>query len=111
MNYGFSLWHPKVAAMEGFRARITAQPEEFLEMLRGVQADVGMEVTAQCYKRPKSAPTPELQPFFDWKTDIGLIVHEDVGESIFGPSLGQRVGEFLQKLIPLYDYFNFITLG
>ena len=111
VNYGFSLWHPKVAAMEDFRARITAQPEEFLEMLRGVQAAVGMEVTAQCYKRPKSAPTPELQPFFDWKTDIGLIVHEDVGESIFGPSLGQRVGEFLQKLIPLYDYFNFITLG
>ncbi len=111
VNYGFSLWHPKVAAMEAFRARITAKPEEFLEMLRGVQAAVGMEVTAQCYKRPKSAPTPELQPFFDWKTDIDLIVHEDVGESIFGPSLGQRVGEFLQKLIPLYDYFNFITLG
>ena len=90
---------------------ITAKPEEFLEVLQGVQSAVGMEVTAQCYKRPKSAPTPELQPFFDWKTDIGLIVHEDVGEGIFGPELGQRAGEFLEKLIPLYDYFNLITLG
>ena len=111
VNYGFSLWHPKTAAMEAFRARIAARPEEFLEMLYGVQNAVGMEVTAQCYKRPKSAPTPELQPFFDWKTDIGLIVHEDVGEGIFGPELGQRAGEFLEKLIPLYDYFNLITLG
>ena len=111
VNYGFSLWHPKVAAMEAFRNRITAKPEEFLQMLLGVQAAVGMEVTAQCYKRPKEAPTPELQPYFAWKTDIDLIVHEDVGDAIFGPELGSRVGAFLQKLIPLYDYFNFITLG
>ena len=111
VNYGFTLWHPKTAAMESFRARIAARPEEFLKMLHGVQAAVGMEVTAQCYKRPKEAPTPELQPFFRWKTDIGLIVHEDVGEDIFGPELGQRAGEFLEKLIPLYDYFNLITLG
>ena len=111
VNYGFSLWHPKVAAMEAFRNRITAKPEEFLEMLHGVQDAVGMEVTAQCYKRPKEAPTPELQPYFAWKTDIDLIVHEDVGDAIFGPELGSRVGAFLQKLIPLYDYFNFITLG
>ncbi|MDY4753780.1 MAG: DUF2461 domain-containing protein [Candidatus Faecousia sp.] len=111
VNYGFSLWHPKVAAMEAFRNRITAKPEEFLQMLHGVQDAVGMEVTAQCYKRPKEAPTPELQPYFTWKTDIDLIVHEDVGDAIFGPELGSRVGAFLQKLIPLYDYFNFITLG
>ncbi|MDY4223026.1 MAG: DUF2461 domain-containing protein [Candidatus Faecousia sp.] len=111
VNYGFSLWHPKVAAMEAFRNRIAAKPEEFLEMLRGVQDAVGMEVTAQCYKRPKEAPTPELQPYFAWKTDIDLIVHEDVGDAIFGPELGSRVGAFLQKLIPLYDYFNIITLG
>ena len=111
VSYGFSLWHPKTAAMEGFRARIAAKPEEFLEMLHGVQNAVGMEVTAQCYTRPKPAPIPELPPYFGWKADLGLIVHEDVGEPIFGPELGQRVGAFLEKLIPLYDYFNLITLG
>ena len=110
VNYGFSLWHPKVAAMEAFRNRITAKPEEFLEMLHGVQDAVGMEVTAQCYKRPKEAPTPELQPYFAWKSDIDLIVHENVSDAIFGPQLGTRVAEFLEKLIPLYDYFNLICL-
>ena len=96
--------------MEAFRARLAAKPEEFLEMLHGVQEAVGMEVTAQCYKRPKEAPSAVLAPYFAWRTDIDLIVHEEVGDSIFGPELGHRVGDFLQKLIPLYDYFNFICL-
>ena len=110
VNYGFSLWRPKTAAMEAFRARITAKPEEFLQVLHGVQAAVGREVTAQYYKRPKQAPTEALQPYFAWKSDIDLIVHEDVGPDLFGPQLGKRVGEFLKKLIPLYDYFNLICL-
>ena len=111
MNYGFSLWHPKTAALERFRARITAKPEEFLQLLSAVQQSVGMELTAQCYKRPKPTDNPALAPYFAWKSDIDLIVHEDVGDSIFGAQLGGRVQTFLEKLIPLYDYFNIITLG
>jgi len=111
VSYGFSLWRPKTAAMESFRARIAAKPQEFLDMLHAVQDSVGLSVTAQSYKRSKPAPDPAIQSFYDWKGDIGLIVHEEVGPDIFGPALGQRVGEFLPKLIPLYDYFNFITLG
>ena len=109
VNYGFSLWRPKVAAMQEFRSRIAARPEEFLTMLDSVQKAVGMEVTATCYKRPQEAPIPELQPYFAWKSDVDLIRHEPVGEPIFGPALGERAGQFLEKLIPLYDYFNLIV--
>ena len=109
VNYGFSLWRPKVAAMQEFRSRIAARPEEFLAMLDSVQKAVGMEVTATCYKRPREAPIPELQPYFAWKSDVDLIRHEPVGEPIFGPALGERAGQFLEKLIPLYDYFNLIV--
>lgn len=109
VNYGFSLWRPKVAAMQEFRSRIAARPEEFLTMLDSVQKAVGMEVTATCYKRPREAPIPELQPYFAWKSDVDLIRHEPVGEPIFGPALGERAGQFLEKLIPLYDYFNLIV--
>ncbi len=111
VSYGFSLWRPKTAAMESFRARIAAKPQEFLDMLHAVQDSVGLSVTAQSYKRSKPAPDPAIQSFYDWKGDISLIVHEKVGPDIFGPALGQRAGELLEKLIPLYDYFNFITLG
>ena len=109
VNYGFSLWRPKVTAMQEFRSRIAARPEEFLTMLDSVQKAVGMEVTATCYKRPREAPIPELQPYFAWKSDVDLIRHEPVGEPIFDPALGERAGQFLEKLIPLYEYFNLIV--
>ena len=111
VSYGFSVWKPKSSAMEAFRRRLAAKPREFPEILKKVQKDVGMELTAVCYKRPKEAPTPALAPYYAWKEDISLIVHEPVNEAIFGPALGERAGAFLEKLISLYDYFNLITLG
>ena len=111
VSYGFSLWKPKSSAMEAFRRRLAAHPEEFPEILERVQKDVGMELTAVCYKRPKEAPSQALAPYFAWKEDVSLIVNEPVGETLFGPELGRRAGAFLEKLIPLYDYFNLITMG
>ncbi len=111
VSYGFSLWKPKSSAMEAFRRRLAAHPEEFPEILERVQKDVGMELTAVCYKRPKEAPSQALAPYFAWKEDISLIVNEPVGEKLFGPELGRRAEAFLEKLIPLYDYFNLITMG
>ena len=111
VSYGFSLWKPKSSAMEAFRRRLAAHPEEFPEILERVQKNVGMELTAVCYKRPKEAPSQALAPYFAWKEDISLIVNEPVGEKLFGPELGRRAEAFLEKLIPLYDYFNLITMG
>ena len=111
VSYGFTLWKPKAATMEAFRRRLAAQPEEFLATLDSVQKALGMEVSAVCYKKPKEAPQKELSPFYAWKEDISLTVHKPVGEDIFGPELGQRAKTFLEQLIPLYDYFNFVTQG
>ena len=111
VSYGFTLWKPKAATMEAFRRRLAAQPEEFLATLDSVQKALGMEVSAVCYKKPKEAPQKELSSFYAWKEDISLTVHKPVGEDIFGPELGQRAKTFLEQLIPLYDYFNFITQG
>lgn len=111
VSYGFSVWKPKSSAMEAFRRRLAAQPEEFLATLDSVQKALGMEVSAVCYKKPKEAPQKELSPFYAWKEDISLTVHKPVGEDIFGPELGQRAKTFLEQLIPLYDYFNFVTQG
>ena len=106
VDYGFFIWRPRTATMEDFRRQISAKPDEFLELIRSTEAAVGMEISADLYKRPKPCDNPDLERFFYWKGQIGCTRHEDFSEATFGPELGARVGEFFEKLIPLYDYFN-----
>ena len=106
VDYGFSLWRPRTAAMETFRQYITANPAEFLELMASVEAATGMTVTADCYKRPKPTDNEALAPYFAWKSSIGVIRHEDVSPAIFGPELAERVGQFFEQLTPLYEYFK-----
>ena len=106
VSYGFILLHPKVSTLEDIRKDISERPKQFLKLIRDTEKATGVPVTAQLYKRPKIAPIPELAPFFAWKGYIACTVDEPVSENIFGPELGRRAGEFLKKLIPLYDYFN-----
>jgi len=106
VDYGFFIWRPRTATLEDFRRRISAKPDEFLTTLKEVERSVGQSVTAECYKRPKPCDNPDLIPYFAWRGQISCTRHEDFSEATFGPELGQRVLEFFEKLIPLYDYFN-----
>ena len=55
----------------------------------------------------------QLSELYDTTPDalLGCVREEPVSEALFGPALGQRAGEFLEKLIPVYDYFNIVTMG
>ena len=106
ISYGLIWWRPRVATLASFRQAIAAQPDEFLELMESVQAATGVPVTADLYKRPKETENPQISPYFAWKGNIGCVCDEPVSEDIFGPALGERVKEFLDKLIPLYDYLN-----
>ena len=106
VHYGFFIWKPRTATMEAFRKYISAKPDEFLTMVREVEDSVGQKITADCYKRPKPCDNPDLIPYFAWKGQIGCTRHEEFSEATFGPELGERVREYFEKLIPLYDYFN-----
>ena len=103
--YGFCLWKPRPATMKQFRQGIAANPREFLELVAQVERDTGMTISAQPYSRPEKCENPDLERFYLWKTDIGLTVEEPFSEATFGPELAQRVGAFLEKLTPLYEYF------
>ena len=106
VDYGFFIWKPRTASMEDFRRRISAKPDEFLSMVASVEGATGQKISAECYKRPKPCDNEALVPYFAWKGQIGLTRHEDFGDETFGPQLGQRVAEFFNQLLPLYDYFN-----
>ena len=75
-------------------------------MVREVEEAVGQKIMADCYKRPTPCDNPDLVPYFAWRGQIGCTRHEEFSEATFGPELGERVREYFEKLIPLYDYFN-----
>ena len=110
VHYGFLYWKPRPATLEDFRSRIAGRPEEFLSLIAATEEAVGQPVTAECYKRPKVAPLPELERFYAWKGQIGCVREEEISPELFGPALGERVAEFLEKLLPLYDYFSRYTV-
>ena len=106
VTYGFVLWRPRPATMEAFRRHIAAKPQPFLKMIRQVEQATGQKITAETYKRPKPCEEAKLEPYFSWKSGIAVTVTEPVSPEMFGPELGQRAGQYLEKLIPLYEFFN-----
>ena len=105
VSYGFFYYKPSPATMETLRNHLAANPTEFLKLIKDTQKATGVPVTANVYKRPKAAPQQELQPFFAWKDQISCVVTEPIGPEIFGPDLGARAKDFIEKLIPWYEYF------
>ena len=105
-SYGFFYWKPPTSVLETFRQRISAKPEEFLELIRTTEAATGVPVTAQCYKRPKVPDSPALAPYFAWKGEISCTRTIEPGEALFGPQLEDKVRDFFEKLAALYEYFN-----
>ena len=106
VSYGFIWLKPRPGVLERLRQDIAAKPEEFLALMATTEEATGQSVTAQAYKRPKPCPREDLMPYYGWKQYIACTVTEPVGKEIFGPELGKRVSDFLQALIPLYEYFN-----
>ena len=106
VSYGFGLYGPKPAAMNGFRNDLLEHPKAFPTLLNKVEKETGIPVTAALYKRPKPCDNPDLQEFFKWKGCIQCVVREPVGPEIFGPSLKDRVAEQFAKVMPLYQYFD-----
>ena len=106
VSYGFIWLKPRVATLADFRKDLAGRPDEFLKIIADTEKATGVSVTAKLYKRPKEAPTEELVPYFAWKEYIACIVEEPISPATFGPELGVRAREFIEKLIPLYDYCN-----
>ena len=92
--------------MEAIRKHIAAKPKEFLKLIRETEKATGIPITADLYKRPKETDDPALAPFYAWKGNISCTVTEEVNPQMFGPELGKRVCSLIEKLIPLYEFFN-----
>ena len=79
---------------------------EFLDMIRKVETATGQAITAREYRHPEKCENPDLARFYLWKDKLDCTRHEDFSSATFGPELAERVSDYFQKLVPLYDYFN-----
>jgi hypothetical protein len=76
-------------------------------MVNKAEKETGTTITAKTYKRPPDkSPSKALERFFAWKGYIACTVDEEFSEKTFGPQLAERVREYLEKLIPLYEFLN-----
>ena len=105
-EYGFCYWSPKAAVMERFRRELAANPRPFLELISATEAAVGMPIQANPYKKPKKAEDPSLDRFFSWHNQICCTRAIAPGPELFGPELKDEVADFLEKLTPIYEFFN-----
>ena len=105
ISYGFLLWRPRPATMEAIRQYAAANPQKVLKLFADVEKATGAPIQAERYKRAKVAPFPELEELYTWKGCITCTVDEPFSEDTFGPALAERVGNFFEKLLPLYDFF------
>ena len=106
VSYGFFIWQPRTATLENFRRKISAESDAFLKLIKKTEKATGVPISAQLYKRPKPTDNKKLERFFAWRGCIDCTVTEEPGENLFTPELTQRVKDFFEKLMPLYDYFN-----
>lgn len=110
VSYGFVYWKPRTAVLEEMRRQWSANPKAFLDLIAQTEKATGVAVTADTYKRPKETENEALAPYFAWRGNISCVVNEPVSPELFGPELGRRAGEFLEKLMPLYEYFSRFTV-
>lgn len=104
-NLGFVLWMPTTAAMESFRQDLLARPGHFPSLCRQAEESSGLTLNAQCYKRPKPCPVPEVEPYFGWRCDLEASTHLDPGPALFGPELVEYLQKTLLPWVPICDYF------
>lgn len=108
-TYGFSLWEPGTGTMEAFRRELVARPGEFPALLEAAEAESGLRLASECYKRPRPCPVPELTPYFQWRRHLEAVREELPGADLFSPALAEQVAAALKPWLPVCRYFDRLT--
>lgn len=102
-SYGFILWRAKAEIMERYRARLDAQPEAFLSMIRQAEQQTGLKFGGEAYYRKKPCADARLEPYYNLKSLI-MDVDRKPDELLFSPDLAGEVTRVLKALYPIYEY-------
>ncbi len=110
-SYGFILWQPTPVAMEEFRKDLMARPGHFPALQEKAERESGLNLTAQCYKRPKPCDDPAIADYFSWKGNISAGATLEPGAELFSAELVKRLQSALHPWLPVCDHFYTFTEG
>jgi len=103
-SYGLGYYAAKAATMEKLRARIDANPKAFEKLIDLLGSQDEFKLDGPEYARPKPAPTPKTQEWYN-KKSFSLIHFGQIGEELFSREIADRLVNGYRFLMPFYDYF------
>lgn len=103
-SYGMGFWNAAPATMEVFRRETAASPQTLEKLARRLNRQDTFTLQGQSYKRPKSAPSPLLQPWFD-KKSIVLGCDRPFDDLVCSPALVDTLVDGFAFLEPYYRFF------
>lgn len=102
--YGMGFWNATPQVMERFRRSLTEDPAPFEKLVRAFNAQSEFSLQGERYKRPKSAPSPLLEPWFSQK-HIVLGRDASYDDAVFSHDIVDKLCRAYDFLTPFYRYF------
>jgi uncharacterized protein (TIGR02453 family) len=103
-SYGLGYYAAKAATMEKLRARIIANPKAFEKLIDLLNGQDEFKLEGPEYARPKQAPTPKTQEWYN-KKSFSLIHIGKIDGVLFSRDIVGRLVNGIKFLMPFYDYF------
>lgn len=104
-SYGLGYYRAKPITMQKLRVRIDKSPKNFEKLILPLEKQQEFHLEGEEYRRPKVAPTPKTQEWFN-KKSLSLIHSQELGEEILSGDLAARLIKGYEFLMPYYDYLS-----
>jgi len=104
-SYGLGYYAAKAATMGQLRKYIDAQPKKLEKLIDLLATQSEFVLDGPEYARPKTAPTPKTQTWYN-KKSFSLIHVGEITNDLFTPEFADRLVNGYTFLMPFYDYIS-----
>ena len=108
-SYGMGYYCEKPSEMEKFRKTVASNPTAFERLALEAENVPGMMLEGELYKKPKGNFGEVINRWYNRKW-MSLVSNNDYDEKLFSPDLPHVLAETFEQLMPMYEYFNTISM-
>lgn len=105
-SYGLGYYAARALTMAKYRARMDRNPVPMKELARLLASQSEFILDGPGYAKEKTAPDAELAQWYNKKSFSLLHEERPLSDTVFDPTLGERLAEGFRFLMPFYSYFS-----